>query len=41
MKKSCGIKEGDSIQDFIEQHQGILYHDNTDMTEGGDTNGNN
>ena len=41
MKMSCGIKEDDSIQDFIEQHQGILYHDNTDMTEGGDTNGNN
>ena len=41
MKISCGIKEDDSVQDFIEQHQGILYHDNTDMTEGGDTNGNN
>lgn len=41
IKMSCGIKEGDSVQDFIEQHQGILYHDNTDMTEGGDTNGNN
>ena len=41
MKMSCGIKEGDSIQEFVEQHQEILYHDNTDMTEGGDTNGNN
>ena len=41
IKMSCGIKEGDSVQDFVEQHQGILYHDNTDMIEGGNTNGNN
>ena len=41
IKKACEIKDGDSIQEFIEQHQGILYDNNTDMTEGGDTNGNN
>ena len=41
MKQTCGIKEGESIQEFIEQHQGILYDNNTDMTKGGDTNGNN
>ena len=41
MKMACGIKEGDSIQEFVEQHQGILYDGNTDMTEGGDTNGSN
>ena len=41
MKTSCGIKEGDSIQDFIEQHQEILYDNDTDITEGGNTNGNN
>lgn len=41
MKMTCGIKEGDSIQEFVEQHQGILYDGSTDMTEGGNTNGNN
>ena len=41
MKQACGIKEGDSIQEFVEQHQGILYDNNTDMTKGGNTNGNN